>query len=245
VTNGEQSSPLLGDGAAVVVTALINLGLNRIPHGWELPAGIGAAGAMMGLAHLSGADMAGEGLDPGTVDDGLRLGLAVGIPAAALVLAGAAIPAIRKYYHDDRITRATSDDITYHLLARIPFATAMTEEVIFRSALLGVFGRTRGPFMAAVFSSALFGAWHILPTIDRLHTNAGAARLHGTDPKRQALTVASVVAGTALAGMAFCWLQRRSRSVVAPIVVHAALNGSGLLAGWLGARAEAEADAVS
>jgi membrane protease YdiL (CAAX protease family) len=222
---------------------LINVGLNRIPHGWELPAGIGAAGAMLGLAHLSGADMTSEGLDPANAESGLRLGLAVGVPAAALVLAGAAIPAVRKYYHDDRITRATSDDITYHLLARIPFATAMTEEVIFRSALLGVFGRTRRPFFAAVLSSALFGAWHILPTIDRLHTNPGTVRLHGSDPKRQALTVASVVAGTALAGMAFCWLQKQSHSVVAPIVVHAAINGSGLLAGWIGARRQAAAEA--
>jgi membrane protease YdiL (CAAX protease family) len=42
--------------------------------------------------------------------------------------------------------------------------------------------------------------------------------------------------------MGFCWLQWRSRSVVAPIVVHAAVNGAGLLAGWLGSRADARAD---
>jgi membrane protease YdiL (CAAX protease family) len=191
---------------------------------------------MLALAYESGADLANEGLDPATADDGLRLGLAVGIPAAAAVMAGSLIPAVRRFYHDDRIARATSDDITYHLLARIPFATAMAEEVIFRSALVGIFRRRRSPFTAAVLSSALFGAWHILPTIDRLHTNPGAAELHGRDLRRQGLAVAGVAAGTAVAGMAFCWLQWRSRSVVAPIVVHAALNGAGLLAGWLGSQ---------
>jgi membrane protease YdiL (CAAX protease family) len=128
----------------------------------------------------------------------------------------------------------------YHLFARIPFATAMAEEVIFRSALVGIFSRRRSPFVAAALSSALFGAWHILPTIDRLHTNPGASAMHSHDSRRQALGVAAVVGATAVAGMGFCWLQWRSRSVVAPIVVHAAVNGAGLLAGWLGSRSDAQ-----
>jgi membrane protease YdiL (CAAX protease family) len=222
--------------AAVAALGLLNVGLNRVPPRWELAASAVAAGTMLLLAHESGADLATEGLDPAKVEGGLRLGLAVGLPAAAVVMAGAAIPAVRRFYHDDRIARATSDDLTYHLIARIPFATAMAEEVIFRSALVGIFRRRRSPVVAALMSSALFGAWHVLPTIDRLHTNPGAARLHGRDIRRQAVAVAGVAAGTAVAGMGFCWLQWRSRSVVAPVVVHAAINGAGLLAGWLGSR---------
>jgi membrane protease YdiL (CAAX protease family) len=117
----------------------------------------------------------------------------------------------------------------------------MAEEVIFRSALVGVFSRRRSPFLAAALSSALFGAWHILPTISRFHSNPGVSAMHSHDGRRQALGVAAVVGATAVAGMGFSWLQWRSRSVVAPIVVHAAVNGAGLLAGWLGSRAAARA----
>jgi membrane protease YdiL (CAAX protease family) len=229
-------APDFSDASAVTAVALLNLGLNRTPARWELPASGLAATAMLLLAMESGADLTEEGLDFSQLDDGLRLGLIVGVPLAVGVMAASRVPAVRRFYHDERIARATADDIVYHLLARIPFATAMAEEVIFRSALLGIFGRGRSDFTAAVMSSALFGAWHILPTIDRLHTNPGAAELHGRDLRRQAIAVGGVVAGTALAGMAFSWLQWRSRSVIAPIVVHAALNGAGLLAGWWGSR---------
>jgi membrane protease YdiL (CAAX protease family) len=62
--------------------------------------------------------------------------------------------------------------------------------------------------------------------------------MHSHDARRQVVGVAAVVGATAVAGMGFCWLQWRSRSVVAPIVVHAAVNGAGLLAGWLGSRVD-------
>ena len=231
-------APGFSELGAVAATGLLSVALNRVPPRWELPAGIAAAGLMLALAHQSGAQLSDAGLEPETASRGLVLGLAVGVPAAAVVMAGGGVPAIRRFYHDDRVVDATSDDMIYHLFARIPFATAVAEEVIFRSALVGIFSRRRSPFVAAALSSALFGAWHILPSISRLHTNPGASAMHSHDRGRQALGVAAVVAATAVAGMGFYWLQWRSRSVVAPIVVHAAVNGAGLLAGWLGSRVD-------
>jgi len=242
VTSAARSrAPGFSEVAAVVTTGLLSIALNRTAPRWELPAGVAAAGLMLALAHQSGADLSDAGLELETAPRGVRLGLAVGVPAAAIVMAGGAVPATRRFYHDERIVDATPDDMIYHLFARIPFATAIAEEVIFRSALVGIFSRRRSPFLAAALSSALFGAWHILPTVSRLHTNPGASAMHTHDARRQAVGVSAVVGATAVAGMGFCWLQWRSRSVVAPIVVHAAVNGAGLLAGWLGSRADAQA----
>jgi uncharacterized protein len=45
---------------------------------------------------------------------------------------------------------------------------------------------------------------------------------------------------TTVAGVGFSWLRFRSKSVVAPILVHAALNGSAFVAARLVARATTE-----
>jgi membrane protease YdiL (CAAX protease family) len=53
------------------------------------------------------------------------------------------------------------------------------------------------------------------------------------DPAGRALGVAAAVAGTAVAGLVFCWLRLRSGSLLAPALVHWALNGLGYLLAFL------------
>jgi membrane protease YdiL (CAAX protease family) len=84
-------------------------------------------------------------------------------------------------------------------------------------------------------SSALFGCWHILPTLDTLALNPLGETVGG-NPARTGGTVLASVAVTALAGLGFSWLRFRGDSVVAPVVVHAALNSSAFAAGRLVAR---------
>jgi membrane protease YdiL (CAAX protease family) len=48
----------------------------------------------------------------------------------------------------------------------------------------------------------------------------------------QALLVLGAVAVTFLAGLAFCWLRLRSRSLIAPVMAHAATNGLALTVAW-------------
>jgi membrane protease YdiL (CAAX protease family) len=45
--------------------------------------------------------------------------------------------------------------------------------------------------------------------------------------------VAGAVITTAIAGGVFAWLRLRASSVMAPIVLHLAINSSAYLAGWL------------
>ncbi len=48
-----------------------------------------------------------------------------------------------------------------------------------------------------------------------------------------AIGVAGGVVVTFLAGLGFVWLRLRARSLLAPILAHAALNSGAYLAGWL------------
>jgi membrane protease YdiL (CAAX protease family) len=48
--------------------------------------------------------------------------------------------------------------------------------------------------------------------------------------------VLATVVATGAAGMVFCWLRRRSGSVVTPAITHAALNGLAVVGGLVAAR---------
>jgi membrane protease YdiL (CAAX protease family) len=78
----------------------------------------------------------------------------------------------------------------------------------------------------------LFGLWHVLPTVQSLDTNAAVGPVRA-NRGRSIGAVAGVVAATAAAGVGFSVLGRRARSVLAPVLVHATLNGATYAAGRL------------
>ena len=80
-------------------------------------------------------------------------------------------------------------------------------------------------------STLLFGLWHILPTLDTLETNPAGDVLDS--PAGIGVAIAGAVVTTSIAGVVFAWLRLRASSVVAPIVLHLAINSSAYLAGWL------------
>ena len=116
--------------------------------------------------------------------------------------------------------------------------TALSEELIFRGALLGLYLRRHSFVRAALLSSLAFGLWHVVTAMGSVQSNAAGEVL--SSPAAQAAGVVATVVATGAAGMVFCWLRRRSGSVLAPAITHAALNGlavtGGLVAArWLGA----------
>jgi uncharacterized protein len=190
----------------------------------------GAAAALLGIARAGGVSWAGLGLGRREVGSGIRTGAVAGACAAATVLAGAAAPATRGFFLDQRAADAASRDDLAAGLARITFAGVPPEELIYRSALLGLW-LGEGPQAGAVaWSSVLFGVSHIRPTLSTMsHT---ALNQHLADrPLRQAAFVAGNVAATSAAGAVFGWLRLRSGSVLAPLLAHVALNDSALMAG--------------
>jgi membrane protease YdiL (CAAX protease family) len=207
----------------VAVLAAWNPMVNRvIPPAWYVPANLAVAAGLVAVARRSGATPAELGLRRDRAGAGLRLGLKAAAVVATGIVVGLAIPGIRPLFADERLAGVSAAGLAYQAVVRIPLGTVVLEEVAFRGVLLGLFGPGRA---GVVISSALFGLWHVLPTLDALAAN----NLAGSAAARTA-AVMGAVALTGVVGVIFCALRLRSGSLVAPAVVHVATNSLGALA---------------
>ncbi len=190
---------------------------------------LGAASAAVLAARHWGRSWSDLGLDPADAGRGLRAGVTTVLPAAGVLAAMAITPALRPLLRDERVTDASGREAAYHLLVRIPLATAVAEEVLFRGALLGMTGAGRRPARALAWTSVAFGLWHVVPALYSHRSNPHGVQL--TEGRGGAVaTVAGTVAATAPVGAALAVLRLRSRSVLAPVIAHAAVNGLAFVA---------------
>jgi membrane protease YdiL (CAAX protease family) len=217
------SAALLGWGAAVS---------RLIPAPAYVPANLAVAGLSLAAARRRQVPVADMGLSRDRIAAGLRVGLAASAPVAAVVFLGASLPATRRWFLDERARTGGAGHLLYHTLVRIPLGTAVAEEATFRGSLLGLLLQRHSRVRATAVSSVLFGCWHVLPTLDTLALNPVGAVV-GDDLVRTGGALLASVLVTTVAGVGFSWLRFHSDSVVAPMVVHAALNSSALLAARL------------
>jgi len=154
---------------------------------------------------------------------------AVGVVLLVLLVA-ALIPATNGFLHDSRAA-ISGARLAYELGVSIVLLTAIPEEFAFRGVLLGSALRLWGPWRASLVTSALFGLWHIAPTLHTMSDNhefrGAAASVAG-----QSLLVLGAIAVTSAAGLVFCWLRLKSSSLIAPVMAHAATNGLALTVAW-------------
>ncbi len=190
---------------------------------WHLATHVAAAGATCAAGRGLGLSAEEIGVDPVDVPEGLRIGGAVAAAIALGVIGTGAVPAGRAVFHDARVLSSSGGRIAFWAAVEIPLGTAVYEELLFRGVLLGLGDRRLGRVWSTALSSALFGLWHVLPALaDREHNPL-------TRHRHPIAHVLPTVAGTALAGLGFTALRRRSGSVVAPILVHTATNAVPLL----------------
>jgi len=167
--------------------------------------------------------------DLGLRRDALPTGLACGLGAFAVVflvlLLGAVIPATNGFLHDSRAA-ISGARMFYDLFVSILLGTVIPEEFAFRGVLLGTALQIFGRWGAIVLSSALFGLWHITPT---LHTMSDNQTVRHTPA---VFVVLGAIAATFVAGVIFGWLRLRSGSLLAPAIAHFATNGLALTFAW-------------
>jgi membrane protease YdiL (CAAX protease family) len=215
----------------VAVLALHNLAVHRLlPAPADAALNLVTAVGLTGFARRAGCSRSDLGIDPKDAANGLRAGLGAAAVAVGAVTLGAALPATRRFFGDRRVSGVGRAEAAYHMAVRIPLATALAEELQFRGALLALLRRRRSPAAAVLWTSLLFGAWHVLPTIDHYQGNP-VSDLTVDLGRGRRLTVLATTLSTATAGGAFAWLRLRSRSVLAPTLAHAAVNVSAYLAG--------------
>lgn len=170
--------------------------------------------------------------------DRVRSGLAWGGGAFAVVLAvvvlAALVPATSDFLQDER-ARISLPALLFELVVPILLLTVIPEELTFRGVLLGAGTEAWGRRKGMLAGSALFGLWHVAPT---LGTSAGNAQLAeaGSSSGGKAVLVLGAVLVTFVAGMVFSWLRMRSGSVVAPMLAHLATNGVTLVVAWFALR---------
>ncbi|HEX6675326.1 MAG TPA: CPBP family intramembrane glutamic endopeptidase [Actinomycetes bacterium] len=218
--------------AAVVLLGAANLLNNRLlPEAYVATCTL-AAGLALLLARLDGCSWSELGLGRGSLRPGLRWALALAVVVLACDAVAAALPPTRAAFHDTRAAGLSGGEVLVRCLVRIPLGTALLEETGFRGVLYAMLARRYRLPVAVAVSSLLFGLWHVLPSLGLPHENAAVHRLVGSGRLGAAAAVAGAVAGTALAGVAFCELRRRSGSLLAPFALHWATGAVALLLAW-------------
>ena len=187
--------------------------------------------ALVLIAWRAGATRADLGLGRADARTGLLYGAgAFGAVLLVLVVA-AVIPVTNGFLHDSR-AQVDGGRLLYELGVPIVLLTAIPEEFAFRGVLLGSGLRLWGPRRASLITSALFGLWHIAPTLHTMSDNRVVRGVSASVDGR-VLVVLGSIAVTFVAGLVFCWLRLRSGSLIAPVMAHVATNGLALTVAWL------------
>jgi uncharacterized protein len=218
------------EAVGVAVLAAHNVVVHRLlPAPADAALNLATALGLTAYAGRAGCSPADLGTRAEDLPGGLRTGLWAAAVAAGGVAVGAGLPATRRFFHDRRVLGVGRPEAVYQLALRIPLATAMAEELLFRGALLALLRQRRQTVPAVLWTSLLFGAWHVLPTIDDYQGNP-ASELIADPRKGRRLAVLATALSTAGAGVIFAQLRLRSHSVLAPVLAHAAVNVSAYLA---------------
>ena len=215
-------------GLLLVVTAVHRLG----PAHVGMIVGPVAAVALLILGRRSGLTWEDIGLARRTWRRGLIWGLSAAALVAVVYAVAAVLPATRAAFLDARYHLPPLTSLVTALIV-VPIGTVLLEEVAFRGVILGLIRRHRGTVRGAGFSSVLFGLWHVFPSLHLSSANPAIAAVVGHGMAGQVAAVALSVAFTAVAGLLFCELRRRSGSLLAGAGLHWATNGLGVVVAML------------
>ena len=234
------ASPRLAGRAGPALLATVAFGVvdnvltNLVLPEWSyVPYRVVTVAVVLILAvRLGGLSWAELGLARADLGRGLRWGGVCMGAVAAVYVVGALLPWTQDLFRDDRVAELSGGEVLYAALIAVPFGTVLAEELVFRGAILGLGNRIWRTVAAVAVSSLLFGVWHVAPAWDITEVNPDAEELSAGVPYAQALGVVVAVIGTSIAGAVFCWLRLRSRSLLAPAMLHVATNSFGYLAAW-------------
>jgi CAAX protease family protein len=211
------------------VLAAINVWVHLGPRHAHLVTGPLAALLLLLVARRAGLSWQELGLARDTWVRGVLVGAGAAGAVAIVYAVAVAIPFTRGAFRDTRY-RMGPGAALYTSLIAVPLGTVVFEEVAFRGVLWGLLASNRGSGIATAVSAVLFGLWHVLPALDLARTNT-AVPSGGADGNRKlVMTVLSTVVFTIVAGVVFAELRRRSGSLFAPVGLHWATNGLGVLA---------------
>ena len=218
-------------GALVAALPLYNLFANRWPpfnKALFIPMNLALAVVLLSVA-VGPLDLTSESVFGRSTATGVAVGFLLGLAATAPLFALSLFERGARLVRDERVANLSGWTLAYQVLLRIPLGTAFAEEVAFRGVLFAAW-RDSGALGAAIYSSLVFGLWHVGPTINAVRANT---------PEASAVTTARAVAGavvfTTAAGLLFSWLRVRF-GLGGTIALHATGNALATVASVIAAR---------
>ncbi|OIQ83632.1 CAAX amino terminal protease self- immunity [mine drainage metagenome] len=220
---------IVATGVVVAALVMVNLAEHFLRNAtWLGPV---AALALLAFARWSGLTWSQLGLHRDRLRSGLQWGLGAIAVVAVVYLVGVLVPFTRPAFLDARYHLGVHSALVTAFVI-IPLSTIVLEEVAFRSVLWGMLSRHAATWRVLLISSALFGLWHILPSLHVATANHGVGDVvRGAGAAAGVLVIAGIVAFTALGGVVAGELRRRSGSVLASAGMHWATNSLGVLFG--------------
>ena len=206
-----------------------------IPESWQLLTNVGVALLIGAIAWWSSVDTTELGLHRDHHPLGAIWGGGALLLVMAVVVGFALVSEVRGSSQgalDDPRLQVPFLDMVYEVAFNTPLGTVVLEEFAFRGLLLALFLRHTSMWRSVLWSSLLFGAWHILPTLTTAASNGAMEKLAST-PAGLVLVVIGNVLSTAIAGAVFAYLRLRSGSLLAPALAHLATNDISFVVGWL------------
>jgi uncharacterized protein len=225
---GDDIDRWLPVGVTIAILAISNVASNRAFTGWGYVPWNALVAVLLVVVARRIDRVRRVDIGLANVRHGLTIGLVLLALVAVIYAVAVAVPATRDLFRDKRVGERSAWAMVAETLVRIPLGTVLLEEVAFRGVLLGQFGRRLGWRRGTIASSALFGLWHVLPSLGINKVNptlrdAGIA---------QPFAVAGAVVLTAIAGCFMCWVRLRARSLLAPVFLHVATNSLGFATAW-------------
>jgi uncharacterized protein len=222
--------PLAQVVAVSVLILLYGTVLARlVPKKWHIILNIFIAMLAIVVGFSFGLSLEQMGISPYSIKDGIVVAVFASIVIMLATITIAIIPIFRRFFLGENIANANGKLLTFEAAIRIPFSTALIEEILFRGVLLGLLLVYIPTLQALIIASVLFGLWHVFPTITSLEQNDAAAAIVGDKKSRQRAGIIGAVIVTGLAGFIFGWLRILAGSVLAPWLVHWSINASGVV----------------
>lgn len=212
--------------SVVALLALANVMSNRVlPAEAYVPWNLGVAALLLVIArrHVTDGELGLGEWRCGAAFGGVLAALTLGVMLLAL-----AMPVFHQLYEDRRVDD-TAAEVMYQALVRVPLGTVLLEELAFRSVVPAMAARRLGVLRASVVASALFGLWHVLPAWNLNRSNEAAGDVFGSGTWGTVAAVGFGVVGTTIAGLWWCWIRVRARSILATVIAHTATNSIGYL----------------
>lgn len=214
----------------IILILLYSTVLGRlVPKKYHLYLNIGIAAVAITLGLAFGLSLENMGLALDRILPGIYWAFIVSVAIIAIMLIISTIPFLRRFFLGDNLSHADGKFMAFEAAVRIPLGTALVEEILFRGVLLGLLLQHHTTAEALLISAAIFGLWHIFPTIDSIKSNAVAAKAIAHKTPRAAGSVIGVVIITFVAGLFFGWLKILANSIVSPWLVHWSINASGII----------------